>query len=80
MSHSVCSASHASTIIDNDQQSELSGPGSPPQKFDPYLVRFDENDPANPMARRYATQYPSAPLLIYYCSRTGHRYAGGTSQ
>jgi multidrug resistance protein len=53
MPSSVCSASHASTIIDGDRHHQPDpadfGEGlSCDKKLDPYLVRFDENDPANP--------------------------------
>jgi hypothetical protein len=49
MSPSVYSASHVSTIIDDDRQNDLSGIEGVDQKLDPYLVRFEEDDPANPM-------------------------------
>ncbi|KIM75357.1 hypothetical protein PILCRDRAFT_827257 [Piloderma croceum F 1598] len=53
MPPSVYSASHASTIIDDDRHNESSDPtsfgeGADP-KLDPFLVQFEENDPANPM-------------------------------
>lgn len=53
MPPSVYSASHASTIIDDDRHNESPDPtsigeGADP-KLDPFLVRFEENDPANPM-------------------------------
>ena len=53
MPPSVYSASHASTIIDDDRHNESSDPASFGEdvdpKLDPFLVGFEENDPANPM-------------------------------
>jgi hypothetical protein len=58
MSPSLYSVSHASTIIDDERPNEFSDPATFTEvvgkQSDPYFVRFDENDSANPKASYFS--------------------------